>query len=336
MSEYYRVRTTTVVRRHHGRATFRAHASCRPFPGVPTRQRAIGNCMRSSVASGRRVAADMFVARATIVIRMSDAFLFHRSLALLEKIGLMLNHDRVAFAPRLPKLLVTGCPRSGTKYISRVLQALGADVTHHTMGHDGLASWCMAVTAADAPWGPARDERQRFDLVFHQVRNPARVIPSMVTLHADSWAFVCRHVPCDPSEPLLLRCAKCWYYWNRQAERIAQWRYRIEALEEVFPTFCERVGVRADRAALERVGPRVNSRAFTGFPAICKRACDRLGVEPPARLRTHHVDPSVYRRVTACSWDALRRLDPNVADQVWNLAHEYGYADDELTFGERR
>jgi hypothetical protein len=229
-----------------------------------------------------------------------------------------------------PTLLVTGCPRSGTKYISLVLRALGADVAHHTPGRRGVASWCMAVPATTAPWGPPRHEHQRFDVVLHQVRNPALVIPSMFTLTEESWAFVYQHIACDPTEPLAVRCARFWYHWNRRAEEIAHWRYRIEVLDSVFATFCEKAAVVPDPSVFARVGPSVNTRALVGWAAIGKRVCDRLGWEVPAFVRVRYVDRSVYQRAARFDWHTLRRLDARLTHDVWRLALEYGYSEAEL------
>lgn len=38
------------------------------------------------------------------------------------------------------RCLITGCGRSGTKYIARLLSAAGLDIGHETMGKDGIAS----------------------------------------------------------------------------------------------------------------------------------------------------------------------------------------------------
>ena len=135
------------------------------------------------------------------------------------------------------RLLVTGCGRSGTKYTAELLQKLGLDVRHEEMGADGISTWCMAVDSEDSPWGGGR-RNIRFDARLHQVRHPLRVIPSLTTFTAPSWDFIAQHIPCAADEPILIRAAKYWYYWNLEAEKIATWRYRIETLPNVFQEFC--------------------------------------------------------------------------------------------------
>jgi hypothetical protein len=230
-------------------------------------------------------------------------------------------------------VLVTGCPRSGTKYISCLLAELGLDVQHEAMGRDGSSSWCMAVDADETPWGPPRREHT-FTTAFHQIRNPVAVIPSFSTLQEPSWRFVYAHTPCRPEDPPLVRAAKLWYHWNRHTERVTEWRYRVEQLPAVFDEFCRRIGVPADRQALKRVPANVNTRAFGGIGRVCKWVCSKLAIEPPAFVRNRCIDRSVYARsgAAAFSWDALRLLDRAVHDQVLGLAMEYGYTAQELGF----
>jgi len=226
-------------------------------------------------------------------------------------------------------ILITGCPRSGTKYIACLLEELGLDVRHEAMGRDGISSWCLAVPAAAVPWGPASAGRS-FDIVLHQVRNPIDVIPSMSTLAEDSWRFAYDHTSARPDDPPLLRCARFWLDWNLHAEKISQWRYRIEELPDLFDSFCQRVGAPIDRAALRRVPPNVNTRAFAGVARLCKAACAKLNVEPPVFLRSHFADRAIYQRFCTFSWETLRSQDQATCDRVIALAERYGYSQEQL------
>jgi hypothetical protein len=228
-------------------------------------------------------------------------------------------------------LLVTGCPRSGTKYIAKLLTKLGRDIGHEKMGRHGISSWCMAVQAPKAPWGPAREGHHKFEVIFHQVRNPVFNIPSLSTLKDKSWEFIYEHTPCDPMEPLLLRAAKLWYHWNLHAQNIAHWRYRIEQLEDVFPEFCERARVYPDGAVLKRLGVNINSRTFEGLLGMCWGR-DRGGREPPAFIRNRFVNRAVYQHALPFDWSALRVLDRDVFEQVMSLANTYGYTAADLCY----
>jgi hypothetical protein len=243
------------------------------------------------------------------------------------------NQDRAA---AIGGLLITGCPRSGTRYIARLLTRLGRDVGHEEMGRHGIASWCMAVVAEEAPWGPARQPQHTFETILHQVRNPVFVIPSLSTLNDRSWEFIHAYIPCDRSEPLLLRAAKLWYHWNLHAQSIAHWRYRLEQLEDVFPDFCERVHVPADCAVLKRVGTNINSRAFDGWLAMWQRVCFRFRREPPAFVRRRFINRAVYEHALSFDWSVLSALDRKVFDQVMSLATVYGYTPADLRYQDHR
>ncbi len=232
------------------------------------------------------------------------------------------------------RLLITGCGRSGTKYIARVLAGLGLDVRHEDLGADGAASWCMVPEAADAPWGVGR-LGCRFGTVLHQVRHPLRVIPSLTTFTAPSWAFVERHVDCPAADPPLLRAAKYWSAWNAAAERMAEWTYRVEHLPAAYDEFCRRVGVGADRRPLDRTSTRVNTRRRG---RLLRRVFDKLGYVPHSkRLDFLHTDSVAYvdRPFT---WAELERHAPGWSGTIRDQARRYGYtdADDAEAVGDRR
>src|SRR5262249_28325652 len=110
----------------------------------------------------------------------------------------------------------------------------------------------------------------------------------------------------------------------------SQWRYRVEELPQVFESFCKRIGAPVDRAALRRVPPNVNTRAFAGVARLCKAACAKLNIEPPVFLRSHFSDRAVYQQFCPFSWDTLRSQDEAICQQVIALAERYGYSQEEL------
>ncbi len=79
-----------------------------------------------------------------------------------------------------PGLLITGAPRSGTKYATEVLREQGVDACHEERG-TVTVSWMEAFNAS--AWGGP---------VIHLVRNPIHVIASMMTVHED---YLRRYVP---------------------------------------------------------------------------------------------------------------------------------------------
>ncbi len=228
------------------------------------------------------------------------------------------------------RVLITGCGRSGTRYAAKLLAGLRLNVRHEEFGSDGAASWCMAVDADAVPWGSGR-RGCRFTTVLHQVRHPLRVIPSLTTFSGPSWDFIARHIDCPPSDPAIVRGAKYWFYWNRLAERYAQWTYRVEHLPAVYDEFCHRLGVPVDRRVLERTSTKVNSRRRTPLLRTMQRVFDKLGYAPRSkRLDFLYSDRATYHNCPF-TWDELERLAPGWSAPVLEEARRYGYtkADDD-------
>lgn len=71
-------------------------------------------------------------------------------------------------------LLVVGHPRSGTGFMSRLLQAFGLSIGHERMQEHGISSWMQAGRATAGVWNWSR-----FGDVLHVVREPLSVISSM-------------------------------------------------------------------------------------------------------------------------------------------------------------
>jgi hypothetical protein len=222
------------------------------------------------------------------------------------------------------RLLITGCGRSGTKYITHLLRRLGLDVRHERMGEDGITSWGMAVDAGCVAWGvPFRNFA--FDHVFHQVRDPREVIASATTFKPDSWSFIRAHTPISLDEPVLLRAAKYWYYWNLEAEKIAHWRYRIDTFHEVFDEFCSRLRLTPDRRVLEHVDPDVNTRRRGRAFHLYEELCERLRLEPSRAIKRWLSATSARAGYEVPSWEMLRAMDAELTEKIQTKALQYGY-----------
>jgi hypothetical protein len=227
-------------------------------------------------------------------------------------------------------ILVTGCGRSGTKYTAELLQRVGLDVLHEKMGADGIATWCMAVDSCDSPWGGGRHDL-KFKTILHQVRHPLKVIPSLTTFTARSWQFIERYVPCPQSDPVILRAAKYWYYWNLEAEKIASWRYRIEALPQIFDEFCRRLGVEPRREALAQTSTMTNSRKTRPEFQFLRQLLDRLHLGQSSTALEFIYDPQWgYLDGVEFTWDVLEGHAPGWSQRIRETATRYGYvaADD--------
>jgi hypothetical protein len=225
--------------------------------------------------------------------------------------------------PATRLVLVTGCGRSGTRYVTFVLRRLGLDVPHERLGRDGMASWTMAVDASERPYGPP-SETVRFRQVFHQVRHPLAVIRSVATFGPESWAFVYAHTPCRPDDPVVVRGGKYWLAWTAQADRSAMWTYRVEALGEALPELCRRLGVPYRPAVLEVVPTDVNTRRRGRSLHLADELAERLRVGVPARLRGRLGRAAAPPPLT---WEELEAADAELAARIRERALAYGYED---------
>ncbi|MBI2891285.1 MAG: hypothetical protein HYY13_10940 [Nitrospirae bacterium] len=152
-------------------------------------------------------------------------------------------------------LLVIGHPRSGTEYVSKVLQGLGLDVRHEEVGRDGIVSWVWAVPNLFAPWAAAAGVRpplERFDRIWHVVRHPLHVIASSMTEPEISWFMRACHVPeMIAARDKLEAGAWSWLGWNESCERQAEWTFRVED-EETPIEMARRLGVAAGPNAVSK------------------------------------------------------------------------------------
>jgi hypothetical protein len=199
-------------------------------------------------------------------------------------------------------LLIVGCARSGTFYMSTLLQRSGIDIQHEKMGKQGTIAWPMTVGSLSVK-GPLF--YGRFKHIFHQVRHPLRQITSRSIQNSDlgdpRWIFVREHIPeIRKTDSILVSCAKYWYYWNLKAEKIAQWRYRIEDIDQIVDEFEARSGLLIHRAVLKTLPRDINTRKET----------------------------KAARTIT---WKKLKKEIPrDLYQNIQNMARRYGYPTEDL------
>lgn len=177
------------------------------------------------------------------------------------------------------KLLVTGCGRSGTLYITSYLQKLGLDVRHEepvppngVMGKEGMVSWFMAADDPNPPMGPGRTHYE-FEYILHLVRHPLKVIASVAQfifkLDIKSYKYIKRHCgfthwpvfsPSLEKDLLIKLAAEYWICWNEKTERIATHRARVEFLNEDISSLLDELGLTFNIDVISEIPKRVNSR----------------------------------------------------------------------------
>lgn len=192
------------------------------------------------------------------------------------------------------EFLITGCARSGTHYIAKVFRLHGLEVSHEGDARYGIVSWTMAVDSDHSPWGPAANNYY-FKHIFHQVRHPLKTIASVMTTEPKrSWHFICKEVPdIKLKDPLIVRAAKYWYYWNLKAESKAEMTYRLEDASSALPEMSRILGYTFDTAFLNQVPSDAGAR----------------------KRKPRHL-----------TWLDLRKaLNDSLYDKIICLAERYGY-----------
>jgi hypothetical protein len=189
----------------------------------------------------------------------------------------------------MKKLVVVGCPRSGTGYISKVLQSVGLDVGHEVVGRDGTSDWRLTVGALNG-----------YDPILHQVRHPLEVIPSLMTIMPHSWQFMEKHTSLGKrtGDPWFMHPARIWLAWNKKASAVASFTYRVEDIETITDRLLPKVLLREptseERTRARNVPSNVNSR-----------------VHPQYR----------------CHWQDIQMADKTLFDEMAELCAKVGYVE---------
>lgn len=180
-------------------------------------------------------------------------------------------------------LLITGCPRSGTRYVSSLLVQSGVRAFHEKMGRDGTVSCLFAV---DDFWYPGghqeRPSQLRFDHVFHMVRHPLAAVASLALLERkDFWHWTQLHTGLRYEEEGPLRhAAKFWLRWNELVEKLnPEWTFRVES--DFWAELCERIGLglreRPDVRRHESSHPAIGWESLEELAPALQRAAERYG-----------------------------------------------------------
>src|ERR1700748_2135285 len=100
------------------------------------------------------------------------------------------------------RILVISAPRSGTRWMARILRECKLDVRHEWMGKDGSVSSYFVVDTDEIPIVPQSkrlchqnvpgSSAYRFDLILHVTRHPVKTIASMrgvIGTDTQQWMF---------------------------------------------------------------------------------------------------------------------------------------------------
>lgn len=201
------------------------------------------------------------------------------------------------------RCLITGCGRSGTLFTTQLLRALGYDARHERSGGQGTVCWycCQLLTKninqiADVTrcgchypgitidhFGeaicstPGTTMSTIYDLVLHQTRSPLEVIASVQTLTEGSINFIRNKIIKSDSQDLILLATRYWIDWNKAAERMSGYSYRVEDMDNRLPDICEQIGIEynSDKGTEQLARIDVNKRRHTSVDLEMIRKRDK-------------------------------------------------------------
>eukprot|EP00510_Aplanochytrium_minuta_P007559 CAMPEP_0184031180 /NCGR_PEP_ID=MMETSP0955-20130417/2054_1 /TAXON_ID=627963 /ORGANISM="Aplanochytrium sp, Strain PBS07" /LENGTH=338 /DNA_ID=CAMNT_0026316849 /DNA_START=309 /DNA_END=1325 /DNA_ORIENTATION=+ len=224
-------------------------------------------------------------------------------------------------------LLITGTGRSGTDFVHTLLLKLGLALSHDVRGpaKDGGVSWPEAFNerlCKHPHWnwrsqeggGSNKGKLVTFDHIFHLVRHPLKQILSRA--NGGEWVSsenrrvtACNTVSdigVDSTETKLNRAIiltmRHWVLYNSFIEQYAEWRFRLEQLNE-------------DR---EYIIDQIFSRAEFTKPNEEKTQT--------AKVSTHKNGGHTKKpKNLDLTWDMLYGLDSEYAEMCQAMALSYGY-----------
>lgn len=222
------------------------------------------------------------------------------------------------------KILITGCARSGTKYSSVLLRKIGIEVFHEIkMGNDGISSWLFGVKNKQTPWGPPTNAFE-FENIVHLTRNPLCAIPSITTLNKESWEYIANNTPISNSEPIILRAAKYWLYWNEIIEQKANLRIKIENMPQDVKVISEKINKSVDLSKIDQVPVDLSTRKYGRTFHLYETLCLRLNI-----VFNNKVLKSILAKkklaLQNITWHDLEKLDLSLSKDIYEKANRYGY-----------
>ncbi len=173
------------------------------------------------------------------------------------------------------RLLITGTPKSGTRYIADLFRQVGLDIGHERVRADGSASCFLAVDDYYYPNTGHNRVRARFgyEQTWHQVREPLTCISALVagigSVEQPFWRWQEKHTGIEGNmEPALKKCALFWVAWNGMVK--PDWRYRVEDIRVIWPEMLDRLGMDAVKMG------EVSDRHASVRPAIPRYTWDGI------------------------------------------------------------
>lgn len=174
----------------------------------------------------------------------------------------------------MSKVLVTGCGRSGTMFVSEVLKRSGVNASHEKYFDIDVHSWPESSSGVEVSWlaAPYLDELPKDVRVVHLVRHPLDVVRSFLGIRffersegSEFLGFVLDHCWDVGHEGPIDQALGYWLRWNKMISPFSEVRVRVETMEPIVLYYLfEQFGIEVSRQRLEEscveLGTRHNGR----------------------------------------------------------------------------
>ena len=234
--------------------------------------------------------------------------------------------------PYKTKLLITGAPRSGTYFTTRLLFNLGLDIKHEKIDTHGTVSSVHLLS----PSG--------FTKVAHQIRDPLKSISSLhkidwlgqelwieskndenfsghfnvnqaskkysdIRLREGTWSYFLNKIK---DRNLTRKCMKAYILWNTMAAEKSEFTYKLEDVlssKTYFDSWLDSLGLIPEEhdyeISLKFVSGADISNKVVGNPDGSKTQIGGVRVAPDL------------------SWEILESLDSELSDEIKDLTSSF-------------
>jgi hypothetical protein len=148
-----------------------------------------------------------------------------------------IEYDPLIEKPIAKRLLAIGSPRSGTRFLTNLLNKFGLRVRHERMGEDGTVNpaWLAMRMKNDPLIQCTGRQHYEFDQIVHIVRHPLAVIRSLSLEMSEvwwKWQEVHSHLEVsDPSD--LEKTAAFWVFWTDGCQHLCDTHIRLEDISHL-------------------------------------------------------------------------------------------------------
>tara|TARA_R110001583_G_scaffold26876_4_gene96575 strand:- start:1228 stop:1947 length:720 start_codon:yes stop_codon:yes gene_type:complete len=234
--------------------------------------------------------------------------------------------------PYKTKILITGAPRSGSYFTTRILFNLGLDIKHEKIDTNGTVSSVHLLN----PSG--------FTKVAHQIRNPLKSISSLhkidwlaqelwleskndenfsghfkvnqaskkysdVRLRENAWSYFLNKIK---DSNLTRKCMKAYILWNAMAAEKSEFTYKLEDIlssKGHFDSWLESLGLIPEEHDYDI------TLKFVSGSNISNKV---LGTTDGSKTQIGGV-----RVAPDLSWEILESLDSELSNEVKNLTSSF-------------